>query len=620
MRQLIFAALALLMAAMVTCAQPSLLEQKLRAGYCGVTTPDGHPRKLVDHGFNAVWVKMRYGPEYAAEEGRWARLSRDAGIAFFVVANMASSYEANLTGFTRAVNEQGEQLVSACPRDARYWDQVFRDRATSALNACEAEGAELAGFILDVETYGIKGRYDDQVCYCDDCWRSFLEREQIEGAGEVPADQRMMWLVRNQKYPAYHAWLEAEWEAVIRGIAEELREQHPSLLLGNFHYQDNTFHRALVRGLGTPGLPALVCWEAPTYTGGLIDGGKQAEYYEAIGAHAVDMGGHWVGRMSPDAAAAHCYQLAMNGAGYWLFDSSTLWSDWRETKPESAYYLPRPAEEYWAAYRQANAEIDRSLAEPGYESPLDVDLGSKLALPAVPSSPDVIAEQLAGDRELVPLHPDTGSAPDVEPAIMRCAGMMLAHLQAGQRLAGWVETVQVGTYPTNATWALLTPAGEELASNMAPIGERDEIDVTAPETGVYTLFLQAGKNGMRAELDAPHQVLREYLKGTLWVVYEPPPLHFWVPADAARFSLKVMPGGALEGCDLRVHDADGSLVLEEIDAKGTFEVTPAADQRGRPWRIELTKTPEKAFEDVELHLEGCPPYYAYSPEALLIPE
>lgn len=596
-----------------------LLAEKIRAGYCGVTVDEGHPAKLVEHGFNALWMKMRYDPEYDGEQARWGKLARDAGIAYFEVANTTGGFERNLTGYRRAVSEQGEEWEVACPRDARFWRLVFADRANALLDIAEAEGFEVAGFILDVETYGIRGQYGGAICYCDDCWTSFLAREGVEDAGEVAPDQRMMWLVRRQRYPAYQAWLESEWEAVIRPIAEALRERAPELLLGNFHYQDNTFHRALLRALGAEDLPALVGWEGPTYSGGLIDGAKQAEYYAAIGAHAVDLPGHWVGRMSPEAAAAHCYQLAMNSAGYWLFDSSTLWRDWTQTDPNSAYYLPRPAEEYWAAYAQANAEIGRSLADADYESPLAVDLGSKLAMPAVPSSPEAIAESFAGDRDLVPLRPESGAPPDVTPPTMRCAGVLLAYAEAGETLAGRVKTVRVGTYPTNATWALLAPSGEELAANMAPIGEVSEFSVEAPETGVYTLFLRAGKNGVFAQMDLPQWVLREYLSGTLWVVYEPPPLYFMVPAGTGTFSLTVKPGGGQEGCDLRIFNADGECVLTQVDAMGTFDVQAAEDQRGRPWRIELTKTAAKTFEDVELHLEGCPPCYALSPEALLVP-
>jgi len=606
----------------ITCGagwgQSELLSERLRAGYCGVTTPPEHAQELADHGFNAVWMKMNFEEQYLDEMAAWGRACREAGIAWFVVGNMTSAAERALTGYRHAVGEQGEELEIACPRDPAFMDQVLRDRATLVLDAAERDGCEPAGFIIDPETYGIRGSYHTLVCYCDTCWADFAREHAVEGMAEVAPAARMTWLTRNQQYVRYVAWLEREWETAFAAIADNLHARRPDLLLGNFHYMDTGFHRALLRALGTERAPALVGWES-TYTGALLDGAQQARYYEAIGAHAVDIGGQWIGKLMPEAAAVHAYQTAMSTAGYWLFNSATLRMNWQETEPTSPYYLPRPAEEYWAAYRQANEEIDRTLADPDYESPLDVDLASKLALPAVPSSPEAIAESLARDASLVPLHPEATEPPDVPGASVRRAGMVLARLEAGDRLRGQVETVWIGSYPTNATWAVVAPDGTELASNMVAKNTVDEIDVEAPVTGVYTVFLQAGSNGVRATLEVPHQVLREYLDGSAWIVYQPPPLYFWVPADAEEFSISVQPGGGLEGCDLRVYDADGALALEEIEARGSFEFEPPPTQRGRAWRIELTQTPNLVFEDVYLHLEGCPPYYAYSPEALLVP-
>lgn len=618
MKRLAPVLMALIVSSVAHC-EHELLAEKIRAGYCGITTPVEHAQDLADHGFNAVWMKMSFDGRYDAENLAWGRASRDAGIGYFIVGNTTGGAERALGGYRRAVDEQGQELEIACLRDPVFLQMVFRDRAHAMLDAAEEGGFELAGFILDPETYGIRGNYHHLICYCDTCWADFAAEHEVEGADDVAAAARMMWLVRNQMYPTYVAWLEREWEAVFHPIAEQLRERAPDLLLGNFHYLDTPYHRALLRALGTEDLPALVGWESPSYTGGLIDGAKQAAYYDAIGVHAVDVGGQWIGRLMPETAAIHAYQTAMHTAGYWLFNSSTLRRNWEETGPDSPYYLPRPAEEYWAAYARANEEIDRKLADPQYESPLAVDLGSKLAMPAVPASPEALAEALMGNQDLVPLHPGAAAAPETSAPTVRSRGIMLAWMEAGETLAGTVETIQVGSYPTNATWALLDPSGEEMASNMVPLGEIEELSIEAPATGVYTLFVQADKNAIRADLNVAHYVLREYLEDIVWLVYEPPPLYFFVPAGAEEFSLSARAGGGQEGFDLRVFDADGECVLEETEAGGVYEFEVPADQRGRPWRMELTKTPDLVFEDAYIHLEGCPPVYAVSPEALLVP-
>lgn len=602
----------------IACAAPEWMAQKVRAGYYGVGVDERHPQRLHDHGFNAAWVKMRYGEQYQDEEAHWGKVCHEAGIHYFIVANTASNYEKNLTGYRRAVNKYGEEQETACLRDPAFLRMVFRDRAVSALEAAEENGFELTGFILDPETYGIKGHYGDEVCYCDVCWSDFLEAEGREADKEVAPSERHMWLTRNKLFLRYHGWLEEEWTNAFRDIAAELRERVPHLLLGNFHYRDDIFYRALAKGLCTEDLPTLVCWES-TYVGQLLDSDANERYFEAVGANTVSVCGHWVGKTMPEFAGSHCYLLARQNAGYWLFDSSTLWRNWQETDATSAYHLPRPAEEYWAAYQRANEELDRTVADPDYRSELDVELGAKLALPPVPASAAGLAESLAMDAKLLPLVREGVEPPDVDPAECRLSGIYLIHLSEGEGLAAQVHALQVGNYPTNLTWALLDPDGDEVASNLVRLGEVDDLKATAEKTGVYTMFVQVGRNAFKVRFDTPYAVLREHLRGTLWIVRRTPPLYFWVPPDTAKFTLTVKPGGGTEGCNIKVINPDDEIALEQENARGNYEVEVAAEDSAKAWRVEITEPTEGVFEDVEIHLEGCPPYYAYSPEGLLIP-
>jgi hypothetical protein len=600
-------------------AEHPLLAEKIRAGYCGVTAPDTHPQTLRDRGFNAVWMKMRYGDEYTGEEARWGKLCHDAGIAYFIIANTTSGYERALTGYRRAVDQTGTELEIACLRDPAFLNMVFRDRVTSALDAADAGGFKLAGFILDVETYGIRGHYNDDICYCDTCWADFLKAKGIEGGEEVGRGERMMWLTQHQQFVAYRQWQEDEWTGILAGIAADMRGRAPDLLLGNFHYFDNGFYRALAKGLGTADAPALICWESPTYEGGGLDVESLATYFGNLGAHVAHVPGHWVGRTPPDYAAAHCYQLAMATGGYWLFTSTTLEQDWQKTDPESPYYLPRPAEEYWAAYELTNREIVRSLADPQYKSELNVDLKGTLALPPVPANGAGLAESLAADGTLTPLAPESSAIHEGDVTQVRLAGIWLVRLAEGQKLSGTISCKQIGSYPTNLTWALLDPEGEQVASSLVALGEQGAIEVTAPADGVYSLYVQAGKNAFKVRLDAPHQVLREYLNGYLWVISETPPLYFYVPPETEEFTLFLKLDAAAENCNLKIVDPDGGVVVEEENARGAFEVQVPAEMRGKAWRMELSDPTEGVFEDVQVHLEGCPSYYAYSPEQLLVP-
>ena len=75
------------LAAGIACAAPEWMAEKVRAGYYGVGVDERHPQRLHDHGFNAAWVKMRYGEQYEGEEARWGKLCHEAGIHYFMVAN-----------------------------------------------------------------------------------------------------------------------------------------------------------------------------------------------------------------------------------------------------------------------------------------------------------------------------------------------------------------------------------------------------------------------------------------------------------------------------------------------------------------------------------------------------
>ena len=98
-----------------------------------------------------------------------------------------------------------------------------------------------------------------------------------------------------------------------------------------------------------------------------------------------------------------------------------------------------------------------------------------------------------------------------------------------------------------------------------------------------------------------------------------PPLYFWVPPGAEQFTLVVKTGGGVEGCNLKIVNPDGEVAIEQENAEGNYEVQVPEAQRGKPWRVEITRPTTGVFEDVEIHLEGCPPYYALSPDQLLVP-
>ncbi len=309
----------------------------------------------------------------------------------------------------------------------------------------------------------------------------------------------------------------------------------------------------------------------------------------------------------------------MENAGYWLFTTNTLEMDWEKTDPASPYHLPRPAEEYWAAYKHANDEIAASLANPEHVSDLKVDLKGKIALPPVPANGAGLAASLALDSTLVPLHPQSSVVYEGDVTQARLAGIYLLRLTEGQTVTGTVTAKQIGNSPASVTWALIDAEGTEIASSLVLLGEAGTVEIEAPADGVYSLYINAGRNAFQVSLDAPYQVLREHLRGTLWIVSETPPLYFYVPHAADTFTVYIKIDAAAEGCNMRVLDPDGTVVVEAQNASGAYEIEVPEGHRGQAWSIEITKPTVGVFEDVNLHIEGCPPYFAYTPEQLLVP-
>ena len=99
------------------------------------------------------------------------------------------------------------------------------------------------------------------------------------------------------------------------------------------------------------------------------------------------------------------------------------------------------------------------------------------------------------------------------------------------------------------------------------------------------------------------------------VIFQNPPLYFFVPADARAFDLVVECGGITEPAAVKVLDPEGRAAVEAEGALmgRRLRVTPRPGTRGKVWQLVVAPR-----EDVSCHLEGdVLPYLADHPARLL---
>jgi len=597
--------------------------EKVRAGYSG-PVPLELLSQLKEVGFNAYLLKLGAPEEQWEAVGKYARWCDEQGLRFFLVVNSAGGYEKQtlMADLRKQVDQSGRTLEGTCPLEPRFWERVLRQRAQMAL---EAAAGRLTGFVLDPEAYtpGVASSPLNNVCYCDHCFAGAMRALGLEWpTADVPPGERYRRLVARGYLDAYQGWLQAQLESILRPLGRQLHERKSDLLLGNFLYQPSWFHQALVRAFSSDGTPAVI-WRESTYVGGVVDAASAGAYFAGLGAEVVDVGGTWLGRMTPDNQAAHAYTLATSIDGYWVFDVSTFRRKAGEGDPRSPYFLPRPAEEYFAAFRRANGEIAHKLHEPAYESPLKFDPRSSVVLPPPTTKP--FRERIRRWGKFRPLGRVKPEAvvprdyrPTGEPTRLRGEGTVLLYAEAGETLSFRVHARQVGNYTVATSYALFYPQGEVVAEGTVPVLESQEVQVRAKVSGVYTLIGIADRNAFAVETEHPYLAYAVPDRG-LSIVSHARRLFFYVPEEVERFTLYVRPAGGEEQCNLLLFDPTGKGVKRVEQASGAIEVEVPLPQRGRCWSFLLTRPTRGVFEDVTIRLdEALPPVVAPRPEGVLV--
>ncbi|HIE53211.1 MAG TPA: hypothetical protein EYP85_15780 [Armatimonadetes bacterium] len=351
-------------------------------------------RDLKLGGFNLALIDFeRLEDAFETEEGLaswaekvkgWADYARQVGLRIMPTVNLGGSpAEVRAWGDSRPglYIEPKENLpLAPCPLDRHYWERLYlrRGRVVARLSL---ENPYVVGYGLDPEMYQCwsYGHYMlSGTCFCDYCLGGFLKAKNLSLdplTQKQTGKERYEWLRREGLYQDYDQYLEDQMADLARWCREELQAINPNLLLNMFVIEiGNWFCRGVARGFGREGVPVVNFCEH-TYYGV----GYDPQWLDRIttdfrnwGAYVLQGSAVWdlfFPATEPRFIAAHCYNLATKAQGYFYWPGDNLYRDWGCRHA----FFNRPAywDEYWSALVWTNQEIDRTLAEPGRESPLD---------------------------------------------------------------------------------------------------------------------------------------------------------------------------------------------------------------------------------------------------------
>ena len=283
-----------------------------------------------------------------------ARAAHERGIKYF-----ASMYVYNMPHFAAKVkappsmNKEGKpyffRRVWACPLNQRFYEQYFLEPLLKV-----AQTGLVDGLHMDWEFY--TGSGEAGVCYCDDCFTTFLKLQGLEA--ELPKPEgRYAWLKErglveepaDVGYPGrdrgtyVDTYLRRRME-MFRGFADAVHKVHPTFVFSGYNLA--TRHMAMCQGLNTPEVPFLVLDSRhynEDYTRPWWD--SRGDYYRSLGFLVIP--GTW------DNALFGGQPESVVGVSKWLYESAIhadgAWI-WLEQE-----YTPETWRGFWMGDRRIRA-------------------------------------------------------------------------------------------------------------------------------------------------------------------------------------------------------------------------------------------------------------------------
>ncbi len=342
-------------------------------------------------------VFVRYRPGYGAGDGfeeNQARLAHKYGMRYFAVIylhTMAAETNALCPDMRVSVNREGKPYGGKaygflpCPLYRPAYEKWFVEPVLRA-----ARTGLVDGLHMDWEFYG--DRSEARVCYCDDCFGTFLTAKGLELDQPVPKDQRYAWLEDQGLTDEYEATFRQRRAEMFREFAQRIRQVKPGFIFAG--YGVLRYAPEIVPGLHSP--------DAPFF---FIDSRHYEDpdrWWKSLQTHYNEQGYlriagtcNWTllgGQPQVNVSAPQLlYDLAINSDGYWPWMEEELTPDaWRS---------------FWIANRMIKA-TEHKVGEFLLHGQIDTRFATVVEWTGAPIFDDKIIQRTyhLGNRHLVHLH------------------------------------------------------------------------------------------------------------------------------------------------------------------------------------------------------------------------
>jgi len=206
----------------------------------------------------------------------------------------------------------GNVIVHPCPLDRQLYEEWFLAPCLKA-----ARTGLVDGLHLDWEPYSGRGEAD--VCYCDECFGTFLTRKALQ-IKMPPVKKRRDLLLERGLVAAYEQLFEERRFAMFRDFAQRVRAIQPDFIFAAYHVWDTP----MTRGLHSDSAPLFIIdlrhyWQDHTRPWW----GTAHDYYRRLGFIHIKgtydkmlFGGEPFSNVS---ASQWLYDAAITSDGHWLW-------------------------------------------------------------------------------------------------------------------------------------------------------------------------------------------------------------------------------------------------------------------------------------------------------------
>jgi hypothetical protein len=605
-------------------SQSGVPYRKFCAAYLGlkpVEQAEEQLRLLHQHGFNTVLVA---DGAYQLKEDlwrAWGMLAGELHVQVFPVLNFAVPQE--LKGQYRPyLNRDGAiDHATPCPLDREYWQAVIGQRFEQLAQLSTV--IPIAGLLFDSEMYGSDFSIYYEPCFCDICWKQFVQTAQPiaptsepQNIADLPRDQRFDYLVRHHLFWRYTDVQTQQVQAILAQIEQQVHAINPHLLFGYLGHRNNWFYTGLIQGLGTITRPVLVFTESTYVVGSTPYAMEEMEFVtkqtkgerqndspwwegSGEGKLARYIPGLWLARFFPDDLPAQLYHLATQTDGYWIFTADSLWKDAKEPKRRFAALHGRK-EDYWAAIKHANEDIVRFSQAPESYQP---DLPSIFLSSYYDPLQNRLFTRPSLRRFLQQIPLKEGS--DAE--ITYRAETLFHCLNPG---GGTIEIIHypIGEYADDTQYRLFDNDGQVVQEGIVNARNRYAfVKLPVNSSGLVSLWTNSGTHAVRVRFSGIPYVIEASSTFPLTTMDTARTYTVYIPPGTQRLKLRAFcPENAYAG--LTVRSSDGR-VNETIEVEGALygfvEISlpvPEGQDDRNVWTISVNPIPDKPFGDIQFSL------------------